>query len=239
MLLEEIVNCFRAASQINPNDGKTRFSLAYSEHQLGNLNSAIENYKKSISVDFIRPLYCLGYALYEKQQYADAMHYFEKGAEEFRKAQELDAQVGCLIGIVRCFLAKDRSTEAIRTAQKAVALKGDDIRALLVLAEAHMKNGDAKESAVLAQKVADQKCVRAFDLLARVCGIKTDAGKNYAKSAATLRGEKEGWVSWFGIQQTLSAPDSLAFEPAEVIHSDASQSICKKRGWACGDKCCL
>jgi tetratricopeptide (TPR) repeat protein len=239
-LLLEIVSCFRTASRINPNDGKTRFSLAYSEHQLGNLSSAIEHYKKSITVDFIRPLYCLGYALYEKQQYADAASYFEKGAEGFKKAKELDAQVGCLIGIVRCYLAQDRSTEAIRTAEKAVALKGDDIRALLVMAEARMKNGESREAAMLAQRVADQKCVRASDLLARVCGIESATGRSYAKQAAALRGEKEGWItSWFGIRQTLSGPDSLAFEPADVIHADTAKSICKKRGWACGERCCF
>lgn len=240
VLMHEAVDCFRTATNIAPHDKKTRFSLAYLEHQLGNVDTAIQHYQQSITEEFIRPLFCLGYAFYENQRYNDATQVFMKGADRFQKAGELDAHVGCIIGIVRCLLKQERSTEAIRIAEKALSLKGDDTRGLLVLAEAQMMHGEPEKAAITAQRVADQKCVRASDLLARICGTNSTAGQNYAREAATLRGEERPfWKTWFGLREMLAGADVMSFEPADVINADSAQSICQKRGWGCGDQCCF
>jgi tetratricopeptide (TPR) repeat protein len=240
-LLIEAAACFRKAVQIDPSDQKNRFSLAYTEHRLSNLNSAIEHYRQINSRDFPRANFCLGYALYENQQYAQAVKAFEQGASYFQSFKEVDARAGCFIGIARCYLKLNRAVEAERYAKEAVELQKGDIRASLVYAEALQMKGDSQQAAIIAQSVADFGCVRALELLASLCGTDSTAGRKYAEQSRKMKGVEEPsfFKILFGIRQELANKGSVAFEPAEVIDSEQAPSSCHLRKWKCGEKCCI
>ncbi len=243
-ILSEMAQCFKICSELDPQNRKTRFLRGYTEHQRGNLSIAIENYRQSLEDKNGRPLFCLGYALFENDCWQDAIQIFVKGVNQFEVLNQPDSVVGCMVGIVRSYIKLNRITEAIRAGREAVKRAPDDIRALLVLAEAYSLHHNAEKAIPIAKKLAlkaaEGKCVRALKLLSSIEGARTSEGKSFAKEAAKLQGDKGGFFKdWFGIRQTIEGEDGVPFETAEIIHSRRTKSVCHARGWLCGKKCCL
>lgn len=240
-LLREASTCFLNAVKIDPNDSKIRFSLAYTEHRLGNLASAVEHYRQIDDVIFPRAQFCLGYALYEREEFSKAIPVFMRSEGLFASNNQPLARVESIVGLARCYLRLNRAVEAVREGERAKSLDSTDIRVLLVLAEALALKGDHVNASIYAQMVADQRCVRASELLAKLCGTNTRAGMKYSKEAKTMRGlEEPGFLrTIFGLRQTLTDPDAATFEPADVLSSDTGVSICHLKKWKCGDRCCM
>jgi len=239
-VLLECAKCFRLAVQLDPSDFKARFSLAYTEHRLGNLASAIEHYKQIDAEVFMRVSFCLGYAHFELEKYMDALEVFRRGKLQFRNAEEISSCVGCMVGEARSLLKLRRFVEAVRVAEEAYGLANDDIRVQVVLAESNALKGETAKAIVVAKRVAEQKCARASEILANVYGTDTSDGRKHAEDAAKIRGDEVPgiWRSICGIRQTLNETNSSSFEPAEVIDAERSQSICHLKKWKCGNRCC-
>ena len=246
--LIEIARCFKNAAKLSPENREIRFDWGYIEHQLGNFDVAIECYRQSLEDGHPRRHYCLGYALLEssdsvedeanRRQLVNAMGIFRDGANQFVAMRQIDSQVGCMVGEMRCLLALDRAAESIQVGKNAVSMRPNDIRVHLRLAEAYKHLKDGQNAAIHAKNAADRNCVESLELLANLCGSETKIGKDYLKRAMELRGEKPSNIilRLLGIRQKLVAAGAL--EPAEIVNSDTATSICKKRGWKC-DGCCL